>query len=528
MSSWRAIAVLTVSALLGAGASLAGSPRFPGESWQQYATPEEAGWSTTRLDAARRYMEEIGSAAVLVVHDGAVVASWGEVERRFPIHSIAATLLSSLYGIQVDAGSIDPEATLAALEIDDVDPELDARHKQASILDLLTGSSGIPHAAVDETPRMKLQRTRYQASPGRVPYVGAWDRNALLTIFEQATGASMFDELAARIAAPIGMQDFRARDGDYLYIAPVSVHPAYPLRMSARDLARFGHLVLHGGAWSGRQIVPEAWIAESTRAHRRAPDGTGFGYQWTVATNPRLASYGHVAARTAGHSVDVLPVLGLVVVQRSDTFRGHVVGERERVTLLQRIIAARTGEAQKRPELVELPETAPGFEPAQLDTAALKRLAGTYSFPFGVEIRITIQNGGLVADMEKGRFDLLPLSETEFVVADREERLFFRSPGAGRRLELVTEDLLRRQAYFHVWNNDLDSALELMRRNSEYFPHSYRAHDALGEIYALVGDLQLAFASYKRSLILNPDNANASRMLRLIHDDKIALNDLRF
>jgi CubicO group peptidase (beta-lactamase class C family) len=40
------------------------------------------------------------------------------------------------------------------------------------------------------------------------------------------------------------------------------MHPAYPLRMSARDMARFGLLYLRGGAWRDRTVVPEAWVKE--------------------------------------------------------------------------------------------------------------------------------------------------------------------------------------------------------------------------------------------------------------------------
>ena len=49
--------------------------------------------------------------------------------------------------------------------------------------------------------------------------------------------------LKQHIADPIGMLDFRPRDGRYVHGAD-SIYPAYPFRMSARDLARFGLLFL--------------------------------------------------------------------------------------------------------------------------------------------------------------------------------------------------------------------------------------------------------------------------------------------
>ena len=57
------------------------------------------------------------------------------------------------------------------------------------------------------------------------------------------------------------------------------------LNLRTRDYAKFGQLFLQNGAWSGQQIIPEAWVEQSTK--NRAPNyhpqrGTGYGYQWWV------------------------------------------------------------------------------------------------------------------------------------------------------------------------------------------------------------------------------------------------------
>ena len=49
--------------------------RCPQQGWLKYATPEEAGWSSERLREAEAYFDTIDSAAVMVVHDGAVLAA---------------------------------------------------------------------------------------------------------------------------------------------------------------------------------------------------------------------------------------------------------------------------------------------------------------------------------------------------------------------------------------------------------------------------------------------------------------------
>jgi len=232
-----------------------------------------------------------------------------------------------------------------------------------------------------------------------------------------------------------------------------------------------------------------------------------------------------ISATTSGHSIDVLPGLDLVVVQRSNSFHGPIAVEAAQLSLLDRVLHARTGDPVAHPDLTALADDPRPPRTVKLDAEARARVLGTYRFPFGVDVRVTAGGDGLLIELEKGVHDLLPLSESEFLVADREERVYLRSRGAGKTPELIVEDLLRRSAYFHVWLERPDLALELMRRGAEYYPHSYRVHDGLGEIYALVGNVERSVASYKRSLILNPRNRNAARMLRLLQDDVIALKD---
>ena len=84
----------------------AAQQRVPGETWRQYADVAEAGFDAEALAAARASWEELPSSAFLVIADGAVVASWGEVDRRFMCHSVRKSFLSALYGIYWDRGEI--------------------------------------------------------------------------------------------------------------------------------------------------------------------------------------------------------------------------------------------------------------------------------------------------------------------------------------------------------------------------------------------------------------------------------------
>jgi len=300
--------------------------RYPQETWLKYANPEEAGWSSEGLEKARAYFDEIDSAAVMVVYDGAVLAAWGNVQTRYMCHSVRKSLLSALYGVHVAEGRIDLDKTLAQLNIDDEPPLTDAE-KQARVIDLLTSRSGVYHPAAYETQRMKEQRPkRGSHPPGELFWYNNWDFNTLATIFEQETGTKVFEEFQRRFAVPLEMQDFRLQDTYYHLEAQHSIHPAYPFRLSARDMARLGLLFLRQGKWQGKQVLSEEWVEKSTASHFKKGDTTpnpqyGYGYLWwPIVDGPFKDLQMYSARGYGGHSIDVLPVANLVFVHRVDTF----------------------------------------------------------------------------------------------------------------------------------------------------------------------------------------------------------------
>ncbi len=139
---------------------------YPDETWQQYATPEEAGWSSEGLKIARTNSRVSGSAAVMVIYDGAILAQWGQVERRFKCHSIRKSLLSALFGIAVAKGEIDIDETLGSIGIDD-DTGLTEIERSARVSDLLKSRSGVYLPAAYETPSQKNSRpARGSHDPG--------------------------------------------------------------------------------------------------------------------------------------------------------------------------------------------------------------------------------------------------------------------------------------------------------------------------------------------------------------------------
>ena len=112
------------------------------QAWQQYASPEEAGFSTQVLERTRQFGDSIGSGGVFIVYRGRVLAAWGDVGRKLQLHSARKSLTSALYGIAVAEGRIDLDATLGSLGIDDT-TRLTPAEKSARVRHLIAARSGV-------------------------------------------------------------------------------------------------------------------------------------------------------------------------------------------------------------------------------------------------------------------------------------------------------------------------------------------------------------------------------------------------
>ncbi|WP_117195338.1 serine hydrolase domain-containing protein [Rhizobium terrae] len=249
---------------------------FPDGAWE-FRNAEAGGWRIDLLERARQAAIEFGTISATVIHRGAVVASGGPQDQKVLIRSIRKSVLSAVIGIEVGRGRIRLGDTLEILGIDDVEG-LSHAERQATVRHLLQARSGIYHPAIAESAAMKAKPPRGSKAPGSHWLYNNWDFNALGTIYEAATGQSVFEGVYLDLAEPIGMQDFAASDGAYRRGAE-SIHPAYHMRMTSRDMARFGWLYLNNGRWRDRQVVPGGWVRDSVHAH--SFDGqSGYGYMW--------------------------------------------------------------------------------------------------------------------------------------------------------------------------------------------------------------------------------------------------------
>ncbi len=398
---------------------------YPNKKWLQYVNPEDAGWSSYKLNEAFKYYKKIGTDALLVIYKGAVLLSWGEVERRFLCHSVRKSLFSAVVGIYQNKDKIDLNARLNLLGIDDI-PPLSKQEKKAKVIDLLKSRSGVYHTAQYEGEVTKPKRN--SVKPGSKYFYNNWDFNALNTIFEHETREKFFTSFKKLIALPLQMEEFRLTDGYYHLEGGLSIHPAYPLRMSAKDLARFGLLFLRNGKWKNKQVIPANWIKRSTSAYSFDKDvNEGFGDMWFISNDKASKLKMFSSMGNGGQCLSILPKEDLIFVHRVNTFEWKRVGNRERLVLFGKILDAKIGTGKDKCSLQELKsnisETAHIKTGNRFSKKNIDSLVNTYTSKEGTW-KIRKQGNSLVmANFFDDKYKMLPVKENEFILEDSKRKV---------------------------------------------------------------------------------------------------------
>jgi len=333
------------------GTASGSTPMFSPESMQpahewQSIPPEEAGLApdlAERLDRAVQDGRLPNLHAVVVARAGTLVLEryldgpderWGErlgtvafgPEVKHDLRSISKSIVGLLYGIALAEGRV------PALEEPLVDhfpyPDLAAdparrRMTVAHALSMTLGTEwdeSLPYTdprnseiAMEMAPdryRFVLERPLVAEPGSRWVYNGG--TTALLAhLIAEGTGTPLHDYAREKLFAPLGISDtewVRGSNGE-----PAA---ASGLRMRPRDLARIGQLVLDGGRWGERQVVPAEWLGVSFEPRAPSVEELAYGYQWWLWPRERRADGRRwmAAFGNGGQRLTIMPHLGLVVV----------------------------------------------------------------------------------------------------------------------------------------------------------------------------------------------------------------------
>ncbi len=92
-----------------------------------------------------------------------------------------------------------------------------------------------------------------------------WDFNVAGTIFEKKTGKGIYPEVEEQLAIHLGFQDWNIKNQKKKHKESKSLHPAYHIYISTRDMAKIGQLMLNKGKWNGERIISENWIEKISK-----------------------------------------------------------------------------------------------------------------------------------------------------------------------------------------------------------------------------------------------------------------------
>jgi len=346
-------------------APAAAAPDYPGKDWQM-VSPESEGYSSKKLEALRAWLAAGPTTSMVIVVHGHMIFSYGDTAKVSKIASVRKSILSILYGKYVTNGTIDLNKTVEQLGLAEPDRPFLPSEKNATLEQLLAGRSGIYLLPTGVPPEKDLiqasQPQRGSELPGIYFHYNDWDFNAAGTAFEKLTGKDLYDALQTDLAQPIGMQDFD-RSHQKKIQHEGQVHPEYAMYLSTRDMARIGLVMLRGGNWSGTQVVPNAWCAQSLTPTTPfeemnppylrslgAPERWGFGYMWwawdagAFPGNIYITPFqGADEARgTAGQYITILPAKDMVLVHKVyiDVYPQPAISQQEWDTITNMAISA--------------------------------------------------------------------------------------------------------------------------------------------------------------------------------------------
>lgn len=325
----------------------------PGAEWTYQDNPEAEGWNREKRRALRDYIiDSTFITGLVVVHKGQIVFDYGDIQENSYIASCRKSVLAMLYGRYVEAGEINLDKNLEALNIDDVTLLLPLE-KTATIRDLISARSGIYLKASNGGDFIEYAPERGSKKPGSYWLYNNWDFNSAGYIFEQETGKNIYDEVEVQLAKPLQMQDWslalQRKSGNL----EVSKFPAYHMWFSTRDLARIGQLMLQNGKWGDQQIISESWVKEMIKQRTTAEElntnvpiyqdsgvDFGYGYMWWLwenTTDDRLKN-AYSAMGAWGQSITVYPAIDVVVAYKTKSTYGRANSGQVRLDVLKKAV----------------------------------------------------------------------------------------------------------------------------------------------------------------------------------------------
>lgn len=348
--------LLALSALVGPG-TVADVPAAGGvgeaETAYVYSRPEQLddGWKVSTLETEGIDTETIELLtsrihnnkykhiySMAIVKNGALVheAYFNGRDRnsRIKLHSITKSVTSMLIGIAIENREIGGLDETVMTYLPNYGRYVDDPRKNAitlkHILTLKTGWRWDEESAIyddaenshywmeesDDWLKYVIEQP-IENEPGERFVYNTGAVHLLSGVIRNATGMYADRYAETFLLRPLGITEYK-------WIKDVKGYPCTGgsnggLCLNARDLAKIGLMVMRGGQWNGRQVVPQEWLDEAVRGQFQVGTIQKFGYLWwsgSIKIKGKKLDYVQ-ASGYGGQLLHLVPEIDLIIVFQS-------------------------------------------------------------------------------------------------------------------------------------------------------------------------------------------------------------------
>ena len=246
-------------------------------------TPEAAGISSAALSGLMRRVteERLELHSVMVVRGGRV--AYEDFRKPYgpgdphALYSVSKSITSIAVGFAIDEGLLRLEDRAADFLPALREYDSHAYLERLQVVHLVSMSAGKnTRLLADRTKKQWLRdfaEAPWEYAPGEGWHYCNENAYVLCAILRQVTGESVTDFLMPRLFGPLGIErPFWETDGCGVEAGGWGLH------LKTEDLAKIGMCYLDGGAFQGRQVIPEAWVRASGAVQRENKEGVEDGY----------------------------------------------------------------------------------------------------------------------------------------------------------------------------------------------------------------------------------------------------------
>lgn len=306
-------------------------PDVGGPQWLSQ-DPDELGWNTALLPDFYSYMESQNTRALVVLRHGRIVLEqyWGlnlsgqpfDADSYWYWASAGKTLTSALVGIAQYQGYLNLDDPTSLYLGSGWTSMPEPQEWDITIRHQLTMTSGLDDDVADPyctDPACLI----YLANPGTRWAYHNGPYTLLDGVIQSATGMGFNSYFNQNLRDPIGMLGFWVYSGyNHLY------------NSTARDMARFGLLIMNRGMWNGVPILEDSAYVDAMTTPSQTLNPS-YGYLWwlngqetylvpglqfpfTGPLTPNAPDDMVAAMGKNGQLINVVPSLGLVVVRMGE------------------------------------------------------------------------------------------------------------------------------------------------------------------------------------------------------------------